>query len=229
LRGAYFEAVKRTAVGGQTIEPTQIDGFNQIFDDDNGTKSRRWGLGFDQKIANRLFAGIEGSQRRLGIPMVDAGPPTVMVEQPWKEDVAHAYLDWIASERVSLIFGLRWEHLVRDPNATNTQNYADLDLLRAPLEIRYSDSSGLFALLRTTFVQETGHFLETNNFTLFGGRSTFAVVDAGIGWRVPGRAIVGSLQVENLLNSRFRFQDTDPTNPTIIPRRVVMGRLTVSF
>jgi hypothetical protein len=78
-------------------------------------------------------------------------------------------------------------------------------------------------------VEETGHFLETNNFTLFGGHQTFATVDAGIGWRVPGRAIVGSLQIENLLDSRFHFQDSDPTNPTIIPRRAAVGRLTVSF
>jgi hypothetical protein len=38
------------------------------------------------------------------------------------------------------------------------------------------------------------------------------VVDAGVGWRIPGRAIIGTLQVKNLFDSRFNFQDPDPTN-----------------
>src|SRR5262249_34946513 len=50
LRAAYFQTLKRTTVGGQTIEPTQIAGFNQLFDDVNATLARRWGAGVDQKI-----------------------------------------------------------------------------------------------------------------------------------------------------------------------------------
>jgi hypothetical protein len=229
FRAAYFETLKRTTVGGQTIEPTQIAGFNQLFDDSDSTNSKRWGVGFDQKVGNGLFAGIEWSQRQLSVPVTSTTPPFGTIEQPWKEDLAHPYFDWILSDRFSVNAGLQWQRFVRDAEGFNDQNFRDLDLITIPLEFRYSDPSGMFALLRASLVRESGHFLETNAFTIFGGRETFGVVDAGIGWRIPGRAVVGSLQIKNLLNSGFRFQDTDPTNPTIIPHRLLLGRVTVSF
>jgi Tfp pilus assembly protein PilF len=37
LRAAVFRTVKRTLTSSQTIEPTQVAGFNQFFDDVNGT------------------------------------------------------------------------------------------------------------------------------------------------------------------------------------------------
>src|SRR5207302_1406272 len=137
---------------------------------------------------------VEGSQRQLNVPSRSG---VVTVEQYWKEDTARGYLDWIAAARFSLNLALQWDRFVRNPTAVNDQNYADLDLLRMPLELRYSDPSGLFGLLRTSLVRETGHFRSTATGKLFGGDETFGVVDAGIGWRFPGRAMVGMLQVKN--------------------------------
>ena len=37
LRGAAFQTVKRALSVDQTIEPTEVAGFNQLFDDINGT------------------------------------------------------------------------------------------------------------------------------------------------------------------------------------------------
>jgi tetratricopeptide (TPR) repeat protein len=226
LRGAFFQTIKRTTFSGQTIEPTQIAGFNQLYDDVNGTKTRRWGAGFDQTLGDRVFAGVEWSQRQLNVPIRSGG---VTTEQYQKEDVARAYLDWVATDRFSVNFGVQWERFVRDPLARNDLNFVDQDLLRMPIEVRYSDPSGIFAFLRATAVRETGHFFSTVTSKIFGGSETFSVVDVGVGWRMPGRPVVGSLQVKNLLNSAFRFQDTDPLNPTIIPKRLIMGRITWSF
>ena len=80
LRAAWFETLKRPLIGdlsfrsGQTIEPTQVAGFNQFFDDPSGTRARRWGVGIDQKFPNPFFAadtlllGGEWSQRQLTVP-----------------------------------------------------------------------------------------------------------------------------------------------------------------
>src|SRR5262249_8917042 len=131
LRAGYFETLKRTTVGGQTIEPTQIAGFNQLFDDLNATRSKRWGIGLDQKISEQLVAGAEWSRRELGVPAL-AGSPPVPIELSWKEDVAHGYLSWIATERFSLNLGPEWERFVRNVG-TNDQNFLDRNLLRVPL------------------------------------------------------------------------------------------------
>lgn len=67
FRLAWFETTKSALVANQTIEPTQIAGFNQMYDDINGTKSRRMGLGIDTHYANIVFGGIEISQRDLDV------------------------------------------------------------------------------------------------------------------------------------------------------------------
>ena len=38
LRLAWFENVKSALAANQTLEPTQVAGFNQLFDDINGTR-----------------------------------------------------------------------------------------------------------------------------------------------------------------------------------------------
>ena len=47
LRLAALRMFKRSLVADQTIEPTQVAGFNQFFDDPTRTDARRYGLGLD--------------------------------------------------------------------------------------------------------------------------------------------------------------------------------------
>ena len=51
LRAAAFRVLKRTLITDQTLEPTQVAGFNQFFDDLNSTKSWRYGAAIDQKFS----------------------------------------------------------------------------------------------------------------------------------------------------------------------------------
>ena len=229
IRAAYFQTFKRTTVGGQTIEPTQIAGFNQLFDDVNATIARRSGVGIDQRITNQLFMGAEWSQRQLTVPVINVGPPANTVEQGWRERFGRAYLNWIPMDRFAVNAELRWEQFRRDPTASNPEEIASLDLLRIPVELRYFDPSGVFGLLRTSLIHERGTFLNSTGSGVFSGKSGFATVDAALGWRLPGRAAVGVIEVDNLFDSRFRFQDTDPTNPQVVPRLQVLARLTLGF
>src|SRR5439155_12236830 len=54
LRLAVFRTLKRSLLTDQTTEPTQVAGFNQFFDDPNGTESRRYGIALDQKFFENL-------------------------------------------------------------------------------------------------------------------------------------------------------------------------------
>jgi len=51
-------------------------------------------------------------------------------------------------------------------------------------------------------------------------------VDMGIGWRYPGRPLIASFEVQNLLDSNFHFQNIDPLYPGILSRRTFLARLT---
>ena len=47
LRVAALQTVKPALIASQTIQPTQVAGFNQFFDDINGTRSWLYGAGLD--------------------------------------------------------------------------------------------------------------------------------------------------------------------------------------
>ncbi|WP_052700152.1 TonB-dependent receptor domain-containing protein [Methylocucumis oryzae] len=55
LRAAWFSTLKRALINNQTLEPTQVAGFNQFYDDFNATKSWRYGVGLDQKFFTGCF------------------------------------------------------------------------------------------------------------------------------------------------------------------------------
>ena len=52
LRAAAFKVVKPLLVNNRTLEPTQVAGFNQFFDDINGTEAWRYGAGIDWSLSS---------------------------------------------------------------------------------------------------------------------------------------------------------------------------------
>jgi outer membrane receptor protein involved in Fe transport len=236
LRAAWFETLKRPLVGdlsmrsGETIEPTQVAGFNQLFDDPPGTKTRRWGIGIDQKLANPLFApgmlllGAEWSQRQLDVP-IELFPGQVS-EFGWNERFGRGYLSWLLSERLAFNTEVDYETINR-PQGAELDGFAKIQLLQVPFELRYFDPNGLIGLVRTTIVREQGQFFDVITGEVGPGKGAFATLDMGIGWRYPGRPFIATLEVQNLLDSHFNFQDTDPLNPRILPRRTLLARVTL--
>ena len=66
-------------------------------------------------------------------------------------------------------------------------------------------------------------------FSLTPNQDTFWVVDTSIGYRLPKRYGLISVEARNLFDKDFRFQDTDPGNPLILPERLVVVRFTLSL
>ena len=104
---------------GQTIEPTQVAGFNQLFDDRPGTRARRWGVAIDQKFQNPFFAsdtlllGAEWSQRQLNVPVAVLRQTEVSrAETGWKERYGRAYLSWLPNERLAFNTEIDYEALL---------------------------------------------------------------------------------------------------------------------
>jgi tetratricopeptide (TPR) repeat protein len=54
LRGAVFRVLKKTLATDQTLEPTQIAGFNQFFDDTSSTDAWRYGVAVDQTFTSTI-------------------------------------------------------------------------------------------------------------------------------------------------------------------------------
>jgi outer membrane receptor for monomeric catechols len=96
-----------------------------------------------------------------------------------------------------------------------------------PVELRFFHPSGIFAGARATFVDQSGRFEINDN--LRSDSDQFWVADAALGYRLPNRWGLTALEVSNLFDRHFHFQDVDPSSPTILPERTILGRLILRF
>jgi hypothetical protein len=230
LRAAAFRVQSRALVADQTIEPTQVAGFNQFYDEARGTESWSYGIGLDQSFSRRLFGGLELSTRDLEVPFVETNLATGVSElkrTDWKERFGRAYLYWAFRPYLSVSSEYLYEHFERNLESTGPEQIVDLTTHRLRLGGNVFDDSGFSAGLKATFVDQEGAVGSEDSIE--NVRDRFWVLDAALAYRLPKRYGRFTIEIRNLLNQQFRFQDTDPANPTIIPERFVFARFTLAF
>jgi tetratricopeptide (TPR) repeat protein len=227
IRAAVSRALKRVLVTDQTVEPTQVAGFNQFFDDPNGTESWRYGIGIDQKFSAVVYGGMEFSRREMDVPFLNL-TSLELGRADWEEDLGRAYLYWTPRSWLALSSEYQYERFRRPARALGVEGIAKAHMHRVPLGISFFHPSGFRARLRATYLDQRGRFEDVTG-AIVPGDDRFWVADAAIGYRLPKRWGLLTIGVRNLFNHSFRFQDTDPSNPTIWPERWIFARFTVSF
>jgi len=230
IRAAAFKVLKRTLITNQTLEPTQVAGFNQFFDDPNGTEAWNYGVAIDQKFSNSLFGGAEYYQRDMKVPVLDltAAVPTES-KVDWNEKLARAYLFWTPHNWISLSAEYAYERDERDQNLNF--NVKTLETNRFPLGVNFFHPSGLSAAFKATYYRQQGEFnrLLDPSDVFVNGSDNFWLADAAIGYRLPQRLGIFSIGARNLFNTSFKYFDVNPGNPTIQPDRVFYARVTLSI
>lgn len=230
LRAAGFQTVTRNWISAQTIEPTQVAGFNQFYNDPPGSKATVYGLAADQVITADLSAGLEYTWRDLTVPyQSQQGFDTTN----WDEGVGRAYLYWTPTRRVAASAEYQYEDFKRDQSFTGEFQATQVQTQRVPLTVNYFHPLGFFTRLRTTYIDQEGEFASgpgfLSNVPTTDKNDQFWLVDASVGYRLPKRYGFISAGVSNLFDEKFNFVDTDPFNPQIIPDRFFFTRLTLSF
>jgi tetratricopeptide (TPR) repeat protein len=240
IRGGALRTVKRLVVSNQTLEPTQVAGFNQFFDDINGTKSWRSGIGLDHKISfsnpflslgdesRTIYLGAEFTKRDMSVPKIITQPTRHTIEVDEDERIARTYAYWTPFKSLGIGAEYSFEKLGRDPLAQNAEALVKSTTHRVPLSLRFFDPSGVFAMGKATYVDQSGRF-QFSSGDIQSGHDRFWVYDASIGYRLPRRWGTLSVDALNLFDSKFRFQDIDPQNSTIAPGRLVMFRASFSL
>lgn len=226
VRAAVFKALKRTLVTDQTLEPTQVAGFNQFYDDINQTEFWRYGVGLDQKFSDVLFGGIELSMRDMKVPGVavsDVGE-LLTTELDWQEYASRVYLFSVLNDRVSLRGEYIFERFERDDIGPE-----ELDTHRFPLGIRYFDPSGLGGFVTATYLNQDGLFAPFLGIDPRSGKDQFWLLDAGVSYRLPNRYGFVSVGATNLTDEDFRFYEVDFNNATIQPTRSLIFRITLAL
>ncbi len=242
VRAAAFRTLQGPIVSKHNLlprlEPVEVAGFNQFFFGDEGDEVTRIGVGIDQTLAADVFVGAELARRSIdrSIVVVQPGPSPIpsVTQVTIDESVASAYAYWTPTS--SLALGAELQIADFDNNGeVLADGFANLRTTRLPLQVKYFHPSGFSAGLTTTYVDQSGDF-----GTLFSGpgglqnvvrgdSDQFWVADTNMSYRLPNRRGLIGLYVQNLLDERFRFQDTDPENPRIMSSRLVSLRVTLAF
>lgn len=230
LRGTVFRTLQRSLISSQTLEPTQVAGFNQFFDDGEGTEVWTYGVAWNQTFTPNLQGGVELFRRDLEFPYVSSGlgERSQVLEADWEEKFARAYVYWTPHRWLALAGEYQYEWFERDPEFVGQEELLDVKThIFSPI-IRFFHPSGIYAGIRPSYVDQKGEFGDPEAGTE-AGDDQFWVVNATLGYRLPKRYGFLTFEVRNLFDKEFRFQETDPVNPRIYPERLLLGKVTLAF
>lgn len=228
LRLAGFRVLSSTYLTSQTVEPTMVAGFNQFFDDLDASDVKSYGAAIDQKFTRRLFGGVEYLRRDIEAPQFLISTTVRADFFDWQEQTGLAYIYWAPFDIMALRAEYQYEHFDRKDNPMGL-GIVDIDTYRVPLSIRLFHPSGLSFFLVTTYYHQDGEFEATGSGPRFSGSDHFWIFDAEVSYRLPKRWGLVSVSVKNLFDEEFRYQDTDPSHPAVVPGFLALGKITLSF
>jgi tetratricopeptide (TPR) repeat protein len=229
LRAAGFRVQKRTLVTDATLEPTQVAGFNQFYDDPSATRSWVYGAALDQKFSKKWFGGVEATRRDLTIPqtLVDNSGNLSLAQRGSNERLGRAYLFAALRRDLTLSAEYAYEEIGLDPQLF--LQYRKAKTQRVPLSARYFHPSGISASLVATYLNQHGNFQPPDQSGYLPGQRDFWVLDAVLRYRFPRRYGIVMAGVRNLTDQRSTYQATDSANLQSIPGRVVFVRAVLAF
>jgi len=220
----------------QTLEPTQVAGFNQFFDDPGGTSSVNYGVGLDQHFTRSIFAGFSVLRRDLDIPEPTCDTPfpfgcgfqpaTGYVERTSNDWLGNFYFNATAGKRVA--FSLEYAYEERDFDFTQVSNnslfedYVETRRLRP--EVRVFLPMGFFAVLRGThYNQEVHQFDDPTSSVRFTIDADFWIGDLQLGYRLPKRWGSVVLNAFNFNNQKFEYYLSSLEENVVPARTVTLG------
>jgi hypothetical protein len=218
--------LKRPFVSNLTLQPTQIAGFNQFFDDINGSHGSRFGVGIDHEFSSTVFSGFEASWRDVEVPITDKDSTEFRRQN---EQFHRAYLYWTPANWMSVgaeYFFEGFQNFFNNPSVNQFQTH------RFPITLNFFHPNGLFASLGTEHVTQFIHYDPGSKNT--DKESNFWTFDISAGYRFPKRYGLARIGFKNTFNQKFRFQDINvivPTNPDprLVPDQIFYGQISLSF
>ena len=237
LRAAAFQVVKGPLSTNRSLEPTQVAGFNQFFDDNAGTVSQRLGIGSDWRLTDNLFVGAEATWRFLDVQYF-LGDNDTSRSTNWREQTHRIYANWAPIDRWAFTAEFVYDYFSAENSdlTAGTTVPKDLTTYSVPLGARYFHPSGFFAGAGVTFVHQNVNRADDNELDIGDGESTFTLLDAQLGYRLPKRFGMVTFQISNILDQKFDFQDDSfrdsqdsPSIGPYIPQRQAMLYLTLNW
>jgi len=228
IRAAAFQTVQRKLIASQTLEPTQVAGFNQLFEDPTGTIARELAIALDQSVTRRFDVGVEARERQLTVPLV--GTANGFDDFNWYEREVDGYAYLLAPPRelgkqaFSCSGSLRTELAYRELRRQDLPDAAGIVSLDTQL---VSFGLGVFCASSVTFQLVPTYIQQSGLRQAYAGANTFPIDESfwmtniALAYFLPrrlGRIVIG---VNNLFDKHVDVQTTDPLLPVFPAGRFV--------
>jgi tetratricopeptide (TPR) repeat protein len=226
LRAAVARTLKRRVSTDQGLEPTQVAGFNQFFDDANGTVAELAGLSLDRWFSYSFATSIGGTARRLITPHTDIFGN--VDHDVWKEREGTAQMSWLPSHRISFSVGGAYTEFIRQPDSRGPEDFIEVTTWKVPLSMSVFWPERWRMRATSTQVRQKGTFIDST-LTPFQGEDSFHLLDFVFRYNLPRRLGYLSAEVRNALDERFRYQATDLSGTTPSLTRTVFIQATLAI
>ncbi|MGB0127407.1 MAG: TonB-dependent receptor [Rhodocyclaceae bacterium] len=200
LRAAAFRSVRPSLTVEERLEPSQVAGFSQNIDGAPGSRSEFGGIGIDFSPGGGVHFGLEGSRRWTFVDVVDVETGSI-AERAAPNKAVSAFVGWTPTPRWAL--SLKAErNLIRTPLEDSDTAPIAIAQTVVPLQVRHF-GNGFFASMGVSSVRQT---VQRAAGSPYGDqRERFTLVDAQVGFQLPNRWGVISLEGRNLLDEKFTF------------------------
>jgi Flp pilus assembly protein TadD len=198
LRVAYFEALTRPLNMGQTLEPTQVGGFNQLNDEVKGVDSENYGVAVDYGFGERHKFGVEAVSRNTQTPIFVTGD---LHEIRGDQDLYRVF--WNATWNPwAVSLGYQYDKIEHEsPFALPIINLLKIETMRVPLQIGWLSESGFTVSTVATYFDQT-----VDEFSGASENSRFALLDLTASYLFFDRHFEVELGCNNISDRKFRYQ-----------------------
>ncbi|HID82597.1 MAG TPA: TonB-dependent receptor [Thiotrichales bacterium] len=222
-----------------TLEPTQISGFNQIFNDFSSkviVDSKRYGFAIDHKINLNLYTGFSVlSADRSSEANTATGEKRLFDSN---RELAEGYLYYTPNKNISVKVDFDYENY-SEPKEAFPPNILSLKTYRVPVGIKYYHSDKLSTEILATYYNQNGSYLLPDQ-TEITGQDNFWLFDSSITYNLPNRIGKITLGGKNIFNTSFNYEDRsnntaflsskqDTNFYELSPERIIYGKFILHF
>ena len=228
LRIAAFKTTFiSTTESERTLEPTNIAGFNQFFDEFLLTDSYHYGLGVDNRVDDDTFLGSEFKYVSSKVPIAfDFGED---IEFNQRELNVRSYLFRTLLDRWSFKTELFYRKFNRDDDFISLENFIPTNTYLLSFGVRYFNHEGWLYGVNVNMAKQKVKF-ETDLGSLDFDKDKFVTFDNFIGYRFKNNLNgLIFLEIKNIFDKNFNFQSLNPSNSSFTKSREFFLKIKLEF
>jgi len=216
IRFALYRTAANSLTNNQTVKPSQVVGFNQIYDEEDFSDAKNIAFGYDQKLGESLEFGVSIIRRMVDYPVWNSGNGGTYSKNEFSELLVESLVFRRLGDVGSISFGVKWyeQRLARaNEMALNDAHYSES--YSVPFEIALARDGWLFNLSQNYYHHRFDYELPSNTRRVEASWVTGMSMSKSLPKNM-GKVRVG---VENILDSEKEVSNLDQTRLMYYPSR----------